>query len=114
MSDNKTYAKMDPTLKAQWLKNLRSGEYNQGPDVLRRNDERFCCLGVLCDTINPNGWEPAPGRYRFVGSGEPNEFRTCDFKHHDILDLDAENVLVRMNDSGKSFAEIADWIEENL
>lgn len=32
----------------QWTAALRSGEYQQGTGALRRNDETYCCLGVLC------------------------------------------------------------------
>jgi len=31
-----------------WVAALRSGDYKQGHEVLRRGDE-FCCLGVACD-----------------------------------------------------------------
>ena len=39
---------MDPKIKKQWVKALRSGKYRQGREVLKDNS-RFCCLGVLCD-----------------------------------------------------------------
>jgi hypothetical protein len=38
---------MDAAVKEQWLKDLRSGEFEQGTCYLER-DQRFCCLGVLC------------------------------------------------------------------
>lgn len=49
---------MNKTVKKQWLKALRSGEYKQGQSQLRQVEEgdygeegevKFCCLGVLCD-----------------------------------------------------------------
>lgn len=44
---------MNDEVKKMWLDALRSGKYKQGSEVLHRNDptgeERFCCLGVLCD-----------------------------------------------------------------
>ena len=39
---------MKERVKAQWVEALRSGEYQQGRNQLRKGDE-FCCLGVLCD-----------------------------------------------------------------
>lgn len=39
---------MNPEVKALWVTALRSGEYQQGQGVLRRNDH-YCCLGVLCE-----------------------------------------------------------------
>lgn len=40
---------MKPEIKERWLKALRSGEYEQGESALKTNDDKFCCLGVLCD-----------------------------------------------------------------
>ena len=40
--------KMNPKIKEKWLKALRSGEYKQGRESLRK-DDKYCCLGVLCD-----------------------------------------------------------------
>lgn len=44
---------MKASIKKLWLKALRSGEYKQGRGGLKKIDlegnERFCCLGVLCD-----------------------------------------------------------------
>lgn len=41
-------AKMNPAVKKKWVAALRSGEYEQGRELLREGN-RFCCLGVLCD-----------------------------------------------------------------
>jgi hypothetical protein len=32
-----------------WAAALRSGDYKQGVGKLRTADDRFCCLGVLCN-----------------------------------------------------------------
>lgn len=39
---------MDPAIKAEWVKRLRSGDYEQGKRHLNANG-RYCCLGVLCE-----------------------------------------------------------------
>lgn len=39
---------LPPLVKAEWLAALRSGKYPQGYMYLQA-DNRFCCLGVLCD-----------------------------------------------------------------
>lgn len=36
---------------------LRSGKYEQGQGKLRSNHNEFCCLGVLCDLVDPLGWQ---------------------------------------------------------
>ena len=41
--------KMNPKIKKLWLKALRSGDYKQGRGYLRRGNDTFCCLGVLCN-----------------------------------------------------------------
>jgi len=46
---------MDPGIRAQWTAALRSGEYRQGQAVLRSINDRFCCLGVLCDLAEKAG-----------------------------------------------------------
>ncbi len=41
---------MNQEIKAQWVAALRSGEYPQGYNALRRTDtDTYCCLGVLCE-----------------------------------------------------------------
>ena len=35
---------------------LRSGKYPQTRCTLA-DEDGFCCLGVLCDIVNPNAWE---------------------------------------------------------
>ena len=39
---------MNPEVKAQWVKALRSGKFEQGRFCLRR-EGAYCCLGVLCE-----------------------------------------------------------------
>lgn len=51
-----TSGRLDPTIKADWIAALRSGKYTQARETLRINGG-FCCLGVLCDVIDPTGWK---------------------------------------------------------
>lgn len=101
---------MDQDLKARWVKALRSGDYAQGQMVLRYNN-KFCCLGVLCDVSGAGKWVDNDSIYqvderRFemdLGSGSL------------WLRREHEAMLIEMNDEhGASFAVIADWIERNL
>ena len=51
---------MNEAIKAKWLADLRSGKFPQTDSVLR-NDEGYCCLGVLCDLYSRETgveWEP--------------------------------------------------------
>jgi hypothetical protein len=62
--------KMNQEVKAKWLTALRSGEYKQTQYSLKDN-QGFCCLGVLCDVYSKEfpefKWEfdAKLGRYRF-------------------------------------------------
>lgn len=85
---------MDAKLKADWVKALRSGEYQQTTANLV-TDDGFCCLGVLNVVLG------ATQNYCFDSK--------CG------LDVGAEGALICLNDDdGKTFAEIADYIEANL
>ncbi len=49
----------------KWVEALRSGKYQQGEGALRIHTpgekDRFCCLGVACDALNPEGWHSTEG-----------------------------------------------------
>ena len=104
---------MNKKLKDKWIKALRSGEYEQGTMRLvtagKRYDE-FCCLGVLADVAGAE-WneymEPCIGD-EVVGS--QGRLDLGYFK----LPGKVEEHLVNMNDTGKSFKQIANWIEKNV
>lgn len=106
---------MDAQLKAKWVEALRSGDYQQGRAQLRNHDA-FCCLGVLCDLVDSSRWvEVNRSHYRYRGL----DYSALSFPPSDVSSrvglrrkhLDA---VVEMNDEGKSFAEIAAYIEANL
>lgn len=91
---------MDKDLKAKWLAALRSGKYRQARERLCTADGAMCCLGVLCHIqgadviLLPQEQVPHGTRYA-AGIG-----------------LTAMQRLASMNDSGKSFPEIADYIQQ--
>jgi hypothetical protein len=49
-----TALEMNPGIRARWTAALRSGDYPQGANALRR-DGHWCCLGVLCDLAEQDG-----------------------------------------------------------
>jgi hypothetical protein len=118
---------MFASVKAAWLKALRSGEYAQGSGRLRTTfpapgtcsgqTYQFCCLGVLADVVDPmqKTWKPheavfAEGHDR----RDQDDLIGCSLGNYFIKDRGVGK-LVEMNDSDKaSFAEIADWIEANI
>jgi hypothetical protein len=89
---------MNKDLKAKWVEALRSGDYKQGTQLLKNQGEdecTYCCLGVLCVIA---GKDTDAGSYRWLNKVTKGYYP-----------------FVLMNDDdGKSFAEIADYIEANL
>lgn len=105
--------KMDPALKAKWVTALRSGEYEQGQSRLRTLEGSFCCLGVLCEVA---GVQISDGGNSVVGIEDGMD------DYQPIYDLIGNSAIAaqlwRMNDGnnvgGKTFPEIADFIERHL
>jgi len=101
---------MDKQIKQKWVKALRSGRYKQAYGCLYNNDKGYCCLGVLAKV------QRVPDE---VISGRG-------FLEYDLaglaagLPMKSQRVLSRLNDkkdddglpAGKSFKEIADYIEK--
>ncbi len=109
---------MNPEIKAAWLEALRSGRYKQGRGSLRENDE-YCCLGVLCDIVPKaewNGDEVCYGPEHEYGI-LPTTLATelgIDEDPRVIID-EEETSLSAVNDCGSyDFTQIADLIEEQL
>lgn len=101
----------------EWLAALESGKYAQTTGSLK-DHEGYCCLGVLCDVLDPNGWNP------------DNSY-TC--ARHKLAPEDGSEVVVtgmglggyenprsfqyrlaKKNDDGASFTEIARFIREKI
>ena len=101
---------MKTELKSKWIEALRGGQYQQGRWTLRPQDHTYCCLGVLCDLINPAGWrhdefDKHAHEVSFAGDGP---IASIGLERRDV------RAVVEMNDTGKSFDEIADYIEANV
>lgn len=103
--------KMDPKLKREWVKALRSGEYKQGQDCLcqwRAGEFRFCCLGVLEDIATDADWVMCRDGYRYRVEDRAFGCSTS------LVDMPEQEALALMNDEGSPFSEIADYIEKHL
>lgn len=110
---------MDAELKRKWVDALRSGEYAQTMHTLR-DINGYCCLGVLANIIDSAAWKKSEyastGVKDWVYKDTQFEMYLDDSSLIDFtgLNFKAQQILMGMNDAGKSFPEIADWIEENL
>lgn len=133
---------MNPERKAEWVAALRSGEYSQGQSCLRSNSGEFCCLGVATDLAAKAGignWV-TDDNGEMIGGPHPvmpgmavgfreNGVKTIEY---DTLPLSVaewlgfskynnnpyvcsyEDHLASMNDSGYTFEQIADIIEQEF
>lgn len=132
---------MNPEVKEQWLRALRSGEYEQGRRYLNNNG-KFCCLGVLCDLAEKAGvvssrlWvDGGPGREdtysenltEYVANGNDASVSVLPAAVKEWAGIDASNpdvVLTKgrwtplawVNDHNNElgFTGIADVIERSL
>lgn len=108
---------MDKELKARWIESLRSGKFKQAQNTLC-DGEGFCCLGVLLTISNKGDWNGS--MYEIEDYDDDGEKIVCDGDMDGApcrifgLPGDTHSALITMNDDeGKSFLEIADFIEKS-
>ena len=113
---------MNPQIKQKWVSALRSGGYQQTKGRLH-DEDGFCCLGVLCDLYlkeNQLEWEPSThynNVYMFqdmVGCLPVSVKEWADLEYCNPRVDDQTDSLIGLNDSGSTFEQIADVIEEQL
>ncbi len=102
---------MKRALRDAWVADLRSGKHRQTTGCLHRYKEGYCCLGRLCEVA---GIKPV----RFARNGWRYDGRSSVLPDSLAPELDSkpgqpnQGHLIKMNDKqGKTFAEIADWVE---
>lgn len=119
---------MKAELKEKWVKALRSREFKQGQGSLKelvdveKNKVVHCCLGVLHE-ISGGKWH----RDKYDDPNQTGVFKTggnstttsasdsfLEGKYMNGLDEDTQKQLAEMNDNGKKFYQIANWIEKNI
>ena len=113
---------MNPKVKKLWVEALRSGKYEQGYNGLRTNDNKFCCLGVLCDihrkTMKKKGWrlDGLPDTYFYGDSCGSLPSNVIEWSGVDNYNPTIKgNSLIFWNDNIRySFDKIADLIEKEL
>lgn len=101
---------MKKEIAEKWVEALRSGKYKQTKGKLR-TPKGYCCLGVLCDISGISKWElgnEITGEYRYDRS---RNFLPMSVKERTGINIQQD--LVLMNDNGKSFDVIADYIEKH-
>ncbi len=99
---------MTPEVKERWAAALESGEYTQARERLRRYGKQMCCLGVLCDLYDPEGW-------RIVDSGtwvfiDEEKMPPEEVLERVGLSFEEAEELAGYNDNGESFKTIAQHV----
>ncbi len=105
---------MKADIAKKWVEALRSGDYKQCRYVLRDDTNSYCCLGVLCDIYSKETGKPFPSSPNEVlrpvvmkWAGLADKYGTIDKESGSSLSLGG------MNDCGRTFADIANIIENN-
>lgn len=91
-----------------WIKALRSGEYKQTMGALRQED-KFCCLGVLCDLGTAGRWDY--GFYKSALGGDSSVQLPASVREFVGIESEDMRALITMNDDSRSFSQIADYLE---
>ena len=129
---------MKKTVMKKWIKALRSGKFKQGKGQLKQTNPQgkvnHCCLGVLCELYNEEmiknkkkklkeaiesyGFGEKEMTYSFDGRGGllPKKVMNWSGVSTDegkFYDSTEPLSLVEVNDEGKRFTTIANFIEKN-
>lgn len=115
---------MNQEIKNKWVAALRSGDYRQGKNALRKG-EYHCCLGVLCEIAVAEGVVQQGIDHHGDSLYGPDE--EYSFLPREVIKWSGFEVrnpyveyegdthsLAGLNDKGKTFSEIADIIEAQL
>jgi hypothetical protein len=121
---------MKKTAKRKWTKALRGGAIKQADGALKTPEGAMCCLGVLahvCGGVTRwtrpryerSGEWLLPVRdgvqlYRRDNRGDAEAYLSDAFCEEVGLTALQMKQLASMNDAGRSFSEIADFIDAKL
>lgn len=130
--ENKKEFKLPKEFAEEWLKALRSGNYKQCKGKLYNDTTKgYCCLGVACILKYPLHYLKNCNNNGFAGTitKYDSQKHFVYFKMY-MLKYDLKKIpeglkgrandnrlveiLTEMNDNGKSFNQIANWIEKNI
>lgn len=114
----------------KWLEALESSKYEQGLSRLRTIGNKFCCLGVACDIFGKEAglseWKIDDHHTQWYSIADSSEeafggrlpqsmIQFMGFRDSLGINIDQNNkkALALLNDSGKSFGEIAAIIRQD-
>lgn len=122
----------------KWIAALETGAYSQARHHLRIGNS-YCCMGVACDLIYPDGWVPFEGGYGFSLPNEKGQIMSTNefilpairrvyggmgplgfyvdgrFPDGDGGSLDIKHLsLTALNDLGATFKELAEILTKAM
>lgn len=111
-------------VKTKWVESLRSGSYTQGENKLF-DGKNYCCLGVLCDLYSKEKWDyrhsdiEEKDQWYFndqseVLSDDVANWAGLDSNNPTVLNESSRVPLAELNDSGYTFQELSNYIEEQF
>jgi len=114
-------------VKTKWLESLRSGDYSQGTNKLF-DGKSYCCLGVLCDLYQKQSnqqWDQKASEFELTESFYCNDqsevlsddvanWAGLDSNNPTVLNESSRVPLAELNDSGYTFQELSNYIEEQF
>ena len=108
---------MKQDIKDKWVAALRSGEYPQTTGSLR-DEEGYCCLGVLCDLLKDDNeeWIKSERAYNILNDCgllpvKIQELAGMESTEGVFFEVGLELNLAELNDEGSTFVDIANIIE---
>lgn len=99
--------------RAVWTAALRSGAFVQTTQVLRSSENEYCCMGVACELFGDAWINPKETGLFFTYRNIIGNISMPPEWISPAMGLSSydRNHLMGMNDTGKTFSEIADAID---
>lgn len=98
----------------KWIADLRSGEYRQGKFRLYNADDTYCCMGVLCTQFVKDKYDLRGVSYPIPLVAPEEIFEILNWYLGDSADRLMIELSLFNDEQGRTFAEIADYLEEFL
>jgi hypothetical protein len=120
LSEKERHATITDDVIKDWIDALRSGKYTQGMEVLKSSSgckELHCCLGVLIEVIDPDRFDKTEiddGAKCFYYEEDHQMIPEWMSRQIDLLTRSDASTLSRLNDSGSTFIDIAELLEDGL
>lgn len=109
---------MNKDIKKKWLAALESGEYDKGAGWLRSPDDKYCCLGVLCDLYSKEigvEWDFAGDAYCLENLASILPYSVVEWSRLESPDPEVNGVLLStVNDSTSTFDDVIGLIRGYL